>query len=110
MQKSQKFKNINISFECENCGKTVLPLKSGCRNHCPFCLSSKHVDKDFPGDRESECYGLMQAVSYELGGKTGITLVFQCKKCGKSIRNIAAHEDPHQPDDYSLILKLSKKI
>ena len=110
MQKNQKFKNINETFPCKNCGKLIKPLSSGCRNHCPFCLHSKHVDKEFPGDRESDCEGLMVPISYEIGGKKGITLTFKCQKCGKIIRNIASHEDSIQPDDYEQILKLTPKL
>ncbi|WP_419962425.1 RNHCP domain-containing protein [Psychrobacillus sp. BM2] len=33
------------------------------RNHCPFCLFSKHLD-NYPGDRSSECQDLMRIVSF----------------------------------------------
>jgi len=43
------FKMINESFICENCNKTIEKHPEGsARNHCPFCLYSKHMDKDFP--------------------------------------------------------------
>ena len=36
---------ITGTFNCEHCGKEVLPLSDGSyRNHCPYCLYSKHVD------------------------------------------------------------------
>ena len=52
----------NSQFLCEQCGRHVLPLSNGSyRNHCPFCLFSKHVDI-LPGDRASDCGGLMEPV------------------------------------------------
>jgi len=43
------FKMINESFVCENCSKEILKHPEwSARNHCPFCLHSKHLDKDFP--------------------------------------------------------------
>lgn len=32
------------NFICENCGKEVKKLKYTSRDHCPYCLYSKHVD------------------------------------------------------------------
>lgn len=103
-----KFTSLNEDFVCESCGKKVKALSAGCRNHCPFCLTSKHID-EYPGDRENTCQGLMDAVGYELSGKKGIVLVFCCRRCGAVLKNKAAIDDPAQPDDYDLILKLSKK-
>ncbi len=100
-----RFTHINEHFCCENCGKAVAPVKTGCRNHCPHCLVSKHVDV-FPGDRASECLGMMDAVGYELDGKKGLVLRFKCRACGAETRNVAAHEDPVMPDDYDKILRL----
>ena len=55
MSKRQK----NTGFICEYCGRKVLPLSNGSyRNHCPFCLFSKHIDIK-PGDRMNKCEGLM---------------------------------------------------
>jgi hypothetical protein len=102
-----RFTHINEHFCCENCGKPVAPVKTGCRNHCPHCLVSKHVDV-FPGDRANACQGLMDAVAYETSAKKGLVLVFLCRKCGAETRNMAAHEDPGMPDDYDKILKLKR--
>lgn len=87
----------------------VLALESkGCRNHCPFCLCSKHVDI-MPGDRANDCHGKLEAVGYELNSKKGIVLRFKCDKCGGTYNNKSAHDDPRQPDDYDKILSLSIK-
>ena len=37
---------IDEQFVCENCGFKVPKLGYSCRNHCPKCLHSKHVDKN----------------------------------------------------------------
>lgn len=51
-------------FTCKVCGRQVVPEGAGSshRNHCPNCLSSLHVDIE-PGDRESDCGGIMEPVS-----------------------------------------------
>ena len=51
-------KNIE-DFTCEHCGA---PVKgTGYTNHCPKCLWSKHEDVN-PGDRASDCHGLMKPI------------------------------------------------
>lgn len=101
----RKFRHVNEEFSCENCGLQVPKAKSTCRNHCPFCLFSKHVDIN-PGDRANECKGLLKPTGYELSGKKGIILHFTCVKCGKTTRNRAIQDDPFQTDDYDKILGL----
>jgi hypothetical protein len=51
-------------FTCKVCGRQVVPAGAGSthRNHCPNCLSSLHVDIE-PGDRESDCGGIMEPVA-----------------------------------------------
>ncbi|MDD5213851.1 MAG: RNHCP domain-containing protein [Candidatus Gracilibacteria bacterium] len=97
------FKMINESFTCENCGKTIEKHPEGsARNHCPFCLSSKHMDKDFPGDRASTCLGIMEPIGIDNKKNKGWMIKHKCKKCGKEILNKVA------PDDN--FLDLIKKI
>ena len=48
----KKFTMKDEKFICENCGKEVLPLGYTARDHCNYCLYSKHLDI-FPGDREN---------------------------------------------------------
>jgi len=86
----------NESFVCEHCGKTVPPHPEGsARNHCPFCLHSKHLDDEFPGDRASECGGLMEPVDIDFRKKNGWVIVHKCKKCGKTIVNKLAPDDEY---------------
>lgn len=57
---------INENFVCLNCGKEVSKHPEGsARNHCPFCLCSLHLDAVFPGDRASDCHGIMQPVGID---------------------------------------------
>jgi len=105
----RKFTHINDSFNCENCGKLVPPRSTSCRNHCPFCLTSKHVDIN-PGDRANPCKGIMDAIGYETNSSNQITLYFLCRICGGKGRNIAAHQDPDTPDDYDKILSLKPGV
>jgi len=106
---TKNFTHINESFICEYCHEEVKPLADGgCRNHCPFCLSSKHVDNK-PGDRGNDCHGQLQAVGYEPHPKKGLVLIFECQKCGFTGRNKSAVDDSVQPDNYELILSLTPK-
>lgn len=45
-------KKINETFHCLECGKLVPLAERTCRNHCPYCFASRHVDGDIPGDRK----------------------------------------------------------
>ncbi len=91
-------------FECQNCHKFVpINKKMGVinRNHCPFCLFSKHVDK-ISGDRAENCYGSMKAIALTLkktqankyGQSSGeLMIVHQCLACLKfSINRVAADD------------------
>ena len=94
---------IDEEFICENCGKKVTKLGYSCRNHCPYCLHSKHIDIN-PGDRQEECHGDLEPVGIDIDSKKGYVIVFKCKKCGKIRRNKAAKDD-----NMDLIIKLSAK-
>ena len=102
----KRFTHINQGFTCLYCGELVPPLSKGCRNHCPFCLSSQHLDHH-PGDRSVDCAGEMRAISYQVDSKKGVVLYFQCQACQTIKKNRAALEDTLQADNYSKILQLS---
>ncbi|MDP7069700.1 MAG: RNHCP domain-containing protein, partial [Candidatus Peribacteraceae bacterium] len=73
-------------FDCGQCGLHVEPLEDGSyRNHCPKCLWSKHVDKDGPGDRLSECKSMMKPIGVDYKKKKGWMIVHLCESCGKEI-------------------------
>ena len=84
----------NESFECEWCHKLVIFHPEGsARNHCPFCLCSKHVDSTSPGDRASECYGKMSPIGIDYRKNKGYMVKHQCIKCKKNILNKVAPDD-----------------
>jgi hypothetical protein len=62
-----------------------------------------------PGDRASNCGGMLEPVGVEQSGKKGWVIVHRCQKCGNIRRNKAALDDPNQPDDFDEIIKISSK-
>ena len=99
----RNFTEIDEEFICEHCGQKVSQLGYSCRNHCPQCLYSKHVDKN-PGDRQETCHGQLEPISLEIDSKKGYVIIFRCKKCGTIRRNKAAKDD-----NMDLIIDLSSK-
>ena len=93
---------IDESFICENCNKQVQKLNYSARDHCPYCLYSKHVDRN-PGDRANECKGILQPIEIEKFKNT-YKIVYKCVKCNKIHKNIMAIDD-----DFNLIIQLSVK-
>ena len=102
----KRFTKNDDSFVCANCGYTVQPLGYSSRNHCPRCLCSLHVDEN-PGDRANECRGIMDPIRVETDPRKGYIIVHKCRTCGKEKRNRAAHTAAVQPDDLSLLIKLT---
>ncbi len=101
-------KNENTGFVCANCGREVLPATDGSyRNHCPFCLYSRHVDI-LPGDRKDECGGLMKPVGIKYKAGKGYQIVHRCLKCGVEKANRVT-ESSVQPDDIEMIIKLGSR-
>lgn len=98
-----RFTKIDDGFVCYNCGKKVGKLGYTCRNHCPNCLHSKHVDIN-PGDRAESCHGDLIPVGVEIDSKKGYVIIFKCKKCGAIRKNKAAEDD-----NIDLIIELSSK-
>lgn len=91
-----KFIARNDPFDCEHCGKAVEPIVYGgsYRNHCPFCLYSKHVDAEVPGDRSNTCSGLMEPIGVQTRRTGEYVLVHKCVKCGfERLNRIASDDD-----------------
>ena len=64
------------------------------RNHCPYCLHSLHVDIE-PGDRESDCGGVMEPISVWVRNKGEWAIIHRCKRCGDlSSNRVAADDNP----------------
>lgn len=98
----------NTGFRCGNCGRDVVPLTNGSyRNHCPFCLYSRHVDIR-PGDRRSGCRGLMEPVGTAYKSGKGLQVVHQCLRCG-SVRVNRVAADTVQPDDTAALARLAER-
>ena len=95
-------------FRCGHCGNHVSTshVLSGVnnRNHCPYCLWSRHLDLYIAGDRLSACKGQMKPVGltmkksrnkYQIKSRGELMLIHQCVECGGlSINRIAADDDP----------------
>ena len=89
------------AFICENCQKEVTPLHYSARDHCPFCLYSKHVDI-MPGDRKNTCHGLLEPIGIEKFKDT-FKIIYRCKSCKMIHKNKMATDD-----DMDKIIALSK--
>ena len=96
----------NDGFECGHCGEDVLPLAQGSyRNHCPACLWSRHVDV-VPGDRGSDCGGLMEPVKLTGASGSGWKLLQRCTACGFERFNGVVLDDLRQPDNWDVLVTL----
>lgn len=90
-------------FRCRHCQRLVCPLPSGGqhRNHCPFCLHSRHVDDRVPGDRASPCGTKMAPLGAFQRQDGEHVIVHRCLACGiERFNRIAAD------DDFDLVLAL----
>ena len=97
----KKFNMIDENFICEHCGKSVGKLNYTARDHCPYCLYSKHVDI-MPGDRLNTCKGLLKPIDIEKYRNT-YKIIYKCQKCGELHKNIMATDD-----NMDKIIELSK--
>jgi hypothetical protein len=94
-------------FRCTHCEASVSSahLLSGVnnRNHCPYCLWSRHLDLFAAGDRLSACKGQMKPVGltmktgrnkYRLDQRGELMLIHECMECkALSINRIAADDN-----------------
>jgi len=92
-------------FKCVNCHTYVScePRLAGVssRNHCPYCLWSRHLDLQKPGDRLAACREKMEPVGLTLkkshrkyGEERGeLMLIHVCRECGKVSINRIASDD-----------------
>lgn len=87
----KKFNMIDEEFICEKCGKKVNKLNYSARDHCPYCLYSKHVDIN-PGDRLNKCQGLLKPIEIEKFKNT-YKIIYKCEKCNMNHKNIMAVDD-----------------
>lgn len=99
----KKFNMIDEEFICEHCKKKIDKLNYTARDHCNYCLYSKHVDI-MPGDRANTCKGLLKPIGIEKYKNT-YKIVYKCEKCNQLHKNIMASDD-----NFDLIIELSKVI
>lgn len=71
------------------------------RNHCPYCLHSRHVDARTPGDRAGECGSLMAPFAAFTRPKGEHCIVHRCLGCGFERHNRIAADD-----DFDAVLAL----
>ena len=101
-----RYDTITSDFKCKHCHNYVStdPLLSGVnnRNHCPYCLWSRHLDLYNAGDRLAACKAEMKPVALtfkrankKYGSRQGeLMLVHLCTDCGSvSINRSAADDD-----------------
>lgn len=84
-------------FKCGHCRAFIGPTVSGGRhrNHCPLCLTSRHVDDRRPGDRASACRSLMTPIGTFFRPKGEQVVLHCCRGCGLERHNrIAADDNP----------------
>ncbi|HPC37657.1 MAG TPA: RNHCP domain-containing protein [Candidatus Paceibacterota bacterium] len=112
----QKESQQEKEFDCLNCGEIVFYspfIGTAHRNHCPFCLWSKHVDLK-TGDRKAKCLEAMKPIGltfkqeglnkYGLKRRGELMIIHQRLKCGKiSINRLAGD------DDEKMILQILEK-
>ena len=96
----KRFNMINEKFICEHCGREIKKADKTARDHCNYCLYSKHVDIN-PGDRSNPCKGLLMPLGIEKFKDT-YKIIYKCEKCGNVHKNIIANDD-----NMDLIIKLS---
>ena len=108
MKVKYQYRNIDINgdFKCIHCHRYITsdPLYSGVinRNHCPYCLHSRHLDLYKAGDRLAACKAAMKPVGLAIkktnkkygAEKQGeLMLIHLCADCDRvSINRIAADD------------------
>lgn len=96
----KKFNMIDEEFICEVCNNKVPKLNYTARDHCPYCLCSKHVDIN-PGDRANTCHGILKPIEIEKYKNT-YKIIYKCSKCNNLHKNIMATDD-----NFDKIIELS---
>jgi hypothetical protein len=100
--------DINADFTCRHCGSYVSAARAlagvSNRNHCPYCLWSRHLDLFEAGDRLAACKAPMRPVGltlknsrnkYAYNASGELMLVHICTDCERiSINRIASDDIP----------------
>jgi len=93
-------------FRCIHCGAPVPAYSWGTRhrNHCPFCLWSRHVDIR-PGDRASLCGGAMEPIAIWSKSDGEVMVLHRCSVCGTIKANRCAGDD-----DEAVLCALASRV
>ncbi len=106
---NSRFTKINEAFLCAHCGFDVPPSGGTCRDHCPKCLFSLHVDEN-PGDRAANCGGVLKPVGYQSHPKKGYMILYVCEKCGMNRTTRFLEFDKVMADSFESLLALTPKF
>lgn len=99
-----KINGTDGDFICRHCNALVT-ADSGVsgvvnRNHCPYCLTSRHLDLFEAGDRLAACKATMHPIGLTLkysnkkySGQGEVMVVHLCEDCGKVSINRIARDD-----------------
>ncbi|WP_116243710.1 RNHCP domain-containing protein [Nocardiopsis sp. FIRDI 009] len=84
------------AFTCVRCGLTVSALDpdGGPRDHCPSCLSSRHV-VDRTDEGASRCGGRMAPISVAVPRGGAWLLIHRCTLCDEMSGSAVATDDNH---------------
>lgn len=101
----KSYLELNADFHCVHCQTYVSAALGLCavqnRNHCPYCLWSRHLDLYQAGDRLSACKSAMRPLGLTLKRSRNkyaaaageLMLVHICTGCGSfSINRLAADD------------------
>lgn len=82
-------------FHCVHCSQPVVPEAFGTahRNHCPWCLWSRRVDDEEPGDRAADCRGAMEPIAVWARPGGDWAIIHRCRGCGQLRSNRIAGDD-----------------
>jgi hypothetical protein len=83
------------SFRCLQCRLDVSMQAPGTahRNHCPSCLTSRHLDLRNPGDRAADCGARMEPMAISVRGDGEWVLIHRCLRCDALSANRTAGDD-----------------
>ena len=98
-----QFRSLTGEFRCRRCRLMVFPPTSGGRhrNHCPYCLWSRHVDGRVPGDRASDCGSAMEPIGTFHRPNGEQVVLHRCLGCGT-----ARHCRVAADDNQALLMRL----
>lgn len=82
-------------FECVHCGRSVALHSPDrrFRDHCPNCLSSKHMSTNTRTAREADCQGRMRPIGIAVARDDEWRIIHRCVVCDSLSINPVAEDD-----------------